>query len=158
MDPVLTPYDPTKEVVQFPQYREKENPERSLVQLSETDERVRIEIKPGSLDQQTADTIFLTWNNAWRWELGRILSTKNEAYGKICDLVLKLKQPEVYRKKDLLSKEGYSVEQSQIERIIAAAKEGRVGSMLLQTTSAYIKGMIYYAVNIYFNKEKEEKN
>lgn len=161
---ILESYDADAETVQLEKVKknlakDSSSAGTSLVGVVENEKQILFHIKVGSNDQEITDKIVKLWSHAEhryvppgkhlpRWGLKPI-----DSYGLICDGFLELKSPKVYRKKELLSKEGYHIDSAVIKKVIDAAKKEAFATVrLFGIASSYTINKVYESFAVEFNK------
>ena len=135
----------------------------SLVIIVETETQALLTIKVGSSDQEIMQKIVRTWTYApERYvEPGESMQKRGldmiDVYHVICDGLMKLKSPVLYRKADSDSKEGYLTDPKTLKTILDTAKKEEFANVRLAgCTSAYsaaIQDIAYESINVEFNKK-----
>ena len=160
---LLEQYDTDTETTLLSRARDITPANTSLVILVETETQALLTIKVGSSDQETMQKIVKTWTHApERYvkpgkRMQKVGLDMIDAYHEICDGLMKLKSPVLYRKAESDSKEGYLTDSNNLKKVFdTAKKEVFVNVRLAGCTSAYsavIKGLAYESVNVEFNKK-----
>lgn len=110
---------------------------KTLIGIVENNAQVRLELYYGKADQDIATHILSV---AHHFKKKHIKSGQPQ-YSELCDLVLRLDSPEVYRTATSHAAEGgYQIDYDPIKRIIDAAKKGYFSYLLLQNEfSRYVR-------------------
>lgn len=107
---------------------------KSLVSIVENDAQVRLEMHYGIADQAVAVKISSAAHDAKK----RFIKPDMPQYGLLCDLVLQLQSPEVYRTATSHALEGgYQMSQDSIKKIIDAAKKGHFAYIFWQNEMSH---------------------
>ncbi|MBW3004766.1 hypothetical protein KY310_02955, partial [Candidatus Woesearchaeota archaeon] len=146
----------------------------SLVEIIDNEKQTILSIKVGSNDRETIQKIVKTWSHAeHRYvepgeSLPRFGIEKVNSYQVICDALLKLNSPVLYRKAEHESKDGYPIDATALQTIVEAAKKEVFANLRLAgCTSSYtvvsydeegkpIQDMAYTAVTVEFNRDPWE--
>ena len=162
---LLEQYNKDAETTLLSRARDNTPANTSLVQIAETEIQTLLTIKVGSDDQEAMQKIVKTWTYAeHRYvEPGKRMQKVGldmiDAYHIICDGLLKLKSPVLYRKEEYNSKEGYLTEAEALKKILDTAKKEEFANVRLAgCTSAYsaaIKDIAYESINVEFNKKPQ---
>ncbi len=143
----------------------------SLVEIVEDEKQVFLKIRVGLNDREAIQKIVKTWSYAEhryvepgkRWP--RFGIELVDSYQEICDALLELNSPVLYRKAETLSKEGYPVDDTVLQTVLDAAKKESFANLRLAgcassyATVSYdeagkpIQDMAYTNVNVEFNRE-----
>ena len=168
---ILESYNTDAETTLLRKARDAIPENTSLVEIVEDEKQVLLNIKVGSNDRETIQKIVKTWSYAeHRYvepgeRLPKVGIDLVDSYQEICDALLKLNSPVLYRKAEPLSKEGYPVDDTILQTIIDAAKKESFANLRLAgctssyTTVSYdeagkpIQDMAYTDVNVEFNRE-----
>lgn len=102
---------------------------RSLVSIVENDAQLRMELHYGLADQAVAGKILSVACHAGK----RHIKPSQPQYAELCDLVLRMESPEVYRTATSHAADGgYRIGQDSVKKIIDAAKKGHFAYLFLQ--------------------------
>ncbi|MBW3002825.1 hypothetical protein KY338_06720 [Candidatus Woesearchaeota archaeon] len=160
---LLEQYDAGTETTLLSRARDNIPIGSSLVIIVETETQALLTIKVSPSDQETMQKIVKTWTYApERYvEPGKSMQKRGldmiDAYHVICDGLMKLKSPVVYRKAEPDSKEGYLTDSKNLKTILETAKKEEFANVRLagctSAFSAAIQDIAYESVNVEFNKK-----
>lgn len=160
---LLEQYDTDAETIPLSKARDNLSAHISLVDIVDTETQTLLRIKVGSDDQEEIQKIVKIWSYSENRyvkpgkRMQKVGLDMIDAYREICDGLMKLKSPVLYRKAESDSKEGYLTDSNNLKKVFdTAKKEVFVNVRLAGCTSAYsavIKGLAYESVNVEFNKK-----
>jgi hypothetical protein len=174
MSLILESYNKDAETTLLRKARDNTPEATSLVGIVDNEKQTILSIKVGSSDRETIQKIVQTWSHAeHRYvapgeHLPRFGIKPINSYHTICDALLKLNSPVLYRKAEHESKDGYPIDAAALQTIIEAAKKEVFANVRLAgCTSSYaivsydeegkpIQDMTYTAVTVEFNIEPWE--
>jgi len=168
---ILESYNPDAETTLLRKARDDTPENTSLVEIVEDEKQVFLNIHVGSNDREIISEIVKTWSYAeHRYvepgeRLPKVGIDLVDSYQKMCDALLKLKSPVLYRKAEQGNENGYLIDPVTLQTIIDAAKKESFANLRLAgctssyTTVSYdeagkpIQDMAYTDVNVEFNRE-----
>ena len=155
MTPILEDFDLKAERVSLIYDRTKLGLANSSVGIVDNEGQTRLEINYGLNDQTFANNIRMAGSSAGK----RFIRPIQPQYGQICDLVLQLQSPKVYRKERHAEGEGYQIPEEAIRKVIDATKSNTFVYVFLQNlgSSVSAKGDFQTHVDVVFSKEDKEE-
>jgi len=166
MSLILDAYDSDKDALPLSKARENLSADSSLVEIVDHETQTILNITVGSKDRKIMSRIVKLWSYAeHRYvppgkQSPRFGFDPVDAYCSICDALLELNSPEIYRKAELQSKEGYLIESAALQTVVDAAKKTIFANVRLagctSSYSAAAKDMVYTRVTVEFNREPWE--
>lgn len=107
---------------------------KSLISIVENDAQVRLEMYYAMADQDVAGKISAAARNAGK----KFIKPSQPQYGTLCDLVLQLQSPEIYRAETSHAAEGgYQVGRDFVKKVIDAAKKGQFAYLFMQNEHSH---------------------
>jgi len=174
MSLILEPYNNDADTILLRKARDDTPEENSLVKIVDNEKQTILSIKVGSNDRETIQKLVKTWSYAeHRYvepgeRLPKVGIDLVDSYQEMCDALLKLNSPVLYRRAEMESKEGYPIDAAALQTIVDAAKKEVFANVRLAgCTSSYttvshdeegnpIQDIAYTDVNVEFNREPWE--
>lgn len=145
-------YNARARMVKLPGDRISLELNKSLISIVENDAQVRLEMYYGIADQAVAGKISNAAHNTGK----RFIKPNLPQYGAICDLVLQLESPEIYRAATSHAADGgYQIGQDSVKKVVDAAKKGLFAYLFLQNEhSTYVKrSSRHISLDLIFSKK-----
>jgi len=163
---ILDAYDANKKTVQLYKDRRNYSANNSLVEIVDNETQTVLDITVGSDDQALMNKLVRLWSYAehryvtpgeQRPKVGIDLV---DTYSLMCDALLELNSPEVYRRENRESKKGYSIDSAAILTIISAAKTNSFANVRLAGCTSSCpacpqgedRGFVFENVTVEFNR------
>ena len=171
---ILESYDAEAETTLLSKAQDDLPAGTSLVGLVDNEKQTLLNIQVGLNDQEIMHEIVRLWSYAANRYVtpGEQLPKKGldpvDSYQKICDALLKLKSPVLYRKAERESKDGYLIDSATLQTILDAAKKEVFANVRLAGCVSYCKTVsyakdgnpvtdfVYESVKVEFNREPWE--
>lgn len=129
MPTLLGHYNARAKKLQLPSDRVVSGLNKTLISIVENNTQVRLEMYYGTGDQAIAGQILFVAHHFKK----KHIKPEQPKYSELCDLVLHLESPEVFRTATSHAADGgYKVGYESIKKVLDAAKKGYFSHLLLQ--------------------------